>query len=95
MQDEYDFSNAKRGAVVPLPANQTEVRLRLDNEVLDWLRERVNEAGDGSYQDIINAVLWTHINAREAVVSMKLPTDDKENGIGNRKEVSAVLQGRK
>lgn len=64
MQDEYDFSNAERGAVVPLPAHQTEVRLHLDSEVLDWLRARVNEAGGGSYRDMINTILQAHIQTQ-------------------------------
>lgn len=65
MKDEYDFSSAKRGPVVPLPPHQTEVRLRVDNEVLDWLPERVNQAGGGNYAVMINSILRAHIDAQE------------------------------
>jgi hypothetical protein len=64
MKDEYDFSNAKRGAVVPLPVHQTEVRLRLDSDILDWLRDRVNEAGGGDYQSTINTIIRSHIETQ-------------------------------
>jgi uncharacterized protein (DUF4415 family) len=64
MNDEYDFNSAKRGPIVPLPEHQTEVRLRLDNEVLDWLKEHVNEAG-GSYHEMLNAILRTHIHTQK------------------------------
>jgi len=77
VQDEYDFSNAKRSAVVPLPTHQTEVRIRLDSEVLDWFRERAKEASGGNYQDIINTVLRTYANMREAVALTEATTDDK------------------
>ena len=65
MKDEYDFSNAKRGPVVPMPSHQTEIQLWLDNEVLDWLRESVNEVGGGNYQDTINSALRAHMEAQE------------------------------
>jgi hypothetical protein len=95
MKDEYDFSNAKRGPVVPLPAHQTEVRLRLDNEVLDWLRERVNEAGGGNYQDMINSILQTHIETQEDAALIRAIKEGKGSGEVSREEVFAVLQGRK
>ena len=95
MQDEYDFSNAKRGAVVPLPPHQTEVRLRLDNEVLDWLRERVNEAGGGSYHDMINVILRAHIEMQEDAALMRAIKEGEGSGAVSRKEVFAVLEGRK
>lgn len=64
MKDEYDFSDAKRGAVVPLSASQTEVSLRLDNDVLDWLRERVSRMGGGNYQEMLNSILRTYIQTQ-------------------------------
>ncbi len=66
MEDEYDFNSAKRGSVVPLSPHQTEVRLRLDNEVLDWLRKCANEANGGDCHDLINSVLQMHIHSQDA-----------------------------
>ncbi len=95
MQDEYDFSNAKRGAVLPLPTHQTEVRLRLDNEVLDWLKERVDEAGGGDYQSMINTILQTYIETQEDAALIRAIKEGKGSGMVSREEVFAVLQGRK
>jgi hypothetical protein len=34
MKREYDFSNGKRGPVVPLPKGKTRITIRLDEEVI-------------------------------------------------------------
>ena len=57
MKKEYDFSQAKRGAVVPLPPGKTRVTIRLDDDVLDWFRGEVDQAGGGNYQTLINQAL--------------------------------------
>ena len=57
MRQEYDFSEGKRGAVVPVPAGKTRVTIRLDSDVLDWFREEVEKAGGGNYQSLINLAL--------------------------------------
>lgn len=61
MRKEYDFSKARRGPVVPLAKGKTRITIRLDDEVLAWFRECVNEAGGGSYQSLMNAALREHI----------------------------------
>ena len=61
MKREYDFSKAKRGAVVAVPKGKTRITIRLDNEILAWFREQVDRAGGGNYQTIINEVLRQHI----------------------------------
>ena len=50
MKAEYDFSKAKRGAVVKPAPGKTRITIRLDNEVIDWFRAHVNDAGGGNYQ---------------------------------------------
>lgn len=57
MKKEYDFSRGKRGAVLKPPPGKTRVTIRLDNDVLDWFRKRVDEAGGGNYQTMINDAL--------------------------------------
>ncbi len=57
MREEYDFSDARRGPVVPAPAGKTRITIRLDEDVLDWFKARVSEAGGGNYQSLINATL--------------------------------------
>jgi Arc/MetJ family transcription regulator len=57
MKDHYDFSNAKRGPIVPLSPGKTRITIRLDDDVLDWFRDQVDRAGGGNYQTLMNAVL--------------------------------------
>ncbi len=61
MRKEYDFSKATRGPILPLAKGKTRITIRLDDEVLAWFRDRVNEAGGGSYQSLMNAALREHI----------------------------------
>lgn len=61
MKKHYDFSKAKRGAVVPAGPGKTRITIRLDNEVLEWFRSKVDAMGGGSYQSMINVVLREHI----------------------------------
>jgi uncharacterized protein (DUF4415 family) len=61
MQEEYDFSDATQGAVIPPQDNQTQVLLRIDNEVLDWFRHQVEQAGGGNYQQFINLALHEYV----------------------------------
>ena len=65
MKNEYDFSKGKRGAVVPTPPGKTRITIRLDNDVLEWFRSQVEEAGGGNYQTLINQALREHIERRE------------------------------
>jgi uncharacterized protein (DUF4415 family) len=61
MRRQYDFSKAKRGPVVPVPKGKTRVTIRLDNDVLEWFREQVRQAGGGNYQTLINQALRRYI----------------------------------
>jgi uncharacterized protein (DUF4415 family) len=61
MKAEYDFSKAKRGALVPAVSGKTRITIRLDNELIDWFRSRVNEAGGGNYQTLINDALKAYV----------------------------------
>jgi uncharacterized protein (DUF4415 family) len=71
MKDEYDFSNGRRGPVVPTPPGKTRITIRLDDEILDWFREKVSDAGGGNYQTLMNDALREHIEReREPVEEM-------------------------
>ena len=61
MKAHYDFSKARRGAVVPAAPTKTRITIRLDEDILAWFREQVNEAGGGNYQSLINDALRDHI----------------------------------
>ena len=64
MKKEYDFKGAKRGAVLKTPAGKTRITIRLDDDVLQWFRDQVHQAGGGNYQTLINQALREHIGAR-------------------------------
>ena len=57
MRKEYDFSKARRGAVVTVAPGKTRITIRVDDDVLDWFRAHVNDAGGGNYQTLINQAL--------------------------------------
>ena len=57
MKKEYDFSRGKRGAVIKTPPGKTRITIRLDDDILQWFREQVHEAGGGNYQTLINSAL--------------------------------------
>lgn len=65
MKKEYDFSKGKRGPVIPSAPNKTRVTIRLDNDILDWFRNKVNQAGGGNYQTMINDALRGHIQTEK------------------------------
>ena len=62
MRKQYDFSKGKRGPVVTeKAAGKTRITIRLDDAVLEWFLQKVDDAGGGSYQSMINAALKEHI----------------------------------
>ncbi len=62
MRKEYDFKGARRGALDPVSPGKTRITIRLDDDVLDWFRDRADAAGGGSYQTMINAALRRYIS---------------------------------
>jgi uncharacterized protein (DUF4415 family) len=68
----YDFTNAKRGAVVQPAPNKTRITIRVDTDVLNWFRERVHKAGGGNYQTFINEALREHIRQQDFTLERTL-----------------------
>ena len=65
MRKHYDFSKAKRGALVPPTPGKTRITIRLDDEVLDWFRDQANSAGGGNYQTRINDALRLYVREQQ------------------------------
>jgi len=72
MKKEYDFSKGKRGAVVPVPKGKTRITIRIDDEVLEWFRGQVDEAGGGNYQTLINDALREYIKNQQEPIEVIL-----------------------
>lgn len=60
MKKDYDFSQGRRGAVVP-STGKTRITIYLDDDVLEAFRHRSDEAGLG-YQTLINQALRKHLD---------------------------------
>ncbi len=91
MKKFYDFGKGKRGAVVPLPPGKTRITIRLDNEIIDWFRDKVEARGGGSYQTMINNVLRDYIQrGGEDFESYlrKIFREELKNGREERPELS-------
>jgi len=61
MRKHYDFSKGKRGPAVPLPKGKRRITIRLDDDVLAWFKQQVNDEGGGNYQSLINTALREHM----------------------------------
>lgn len=57
MRKEYDFSKGRRGPVIKPTPGKTRITIRIDDDILDWFRRQVNEAGGGNYQTMMNTAL--------------------------------------
>ena len=64
MDSSYDFSQARRGPVVPVPAGRTRITIRLDEDLIEWFKNQVHRAGGGNYQTAINAALREHVEGK-------------------------------
>ncbi len=59
MRKEYNFSKAKRGAVIP-QKGKSRISIYLDDEILEEFRTRADAAGRG-YQTMINDALREYL----------------------------------
>jgi len=65
MKAKYDFSKGRRGAVLPSSRNKVRITIRLDRDIIDWFRSKVEEQGGGNYQTMLNDALRTYMERRE------------------------------
>ena len=68
MRDEYDFSRARRGAVLASPG-KTRITIMIDDDVIEAFRARAEAEGRG-YQTAINAALRAALDADNAPVTV-------------------------
>jgi uncharacterized protein (DUF4415 family) len=67
-----DFSKARRGAVIPPSGNKVRITIRLDKDIVEWFKLRVEESGGGNYQTQLNNALREYIQHREEPIEKVL-----------------------
>lgn len=65
MSTNYDFSKARRGAVVPLLGNKVRITIRLDRGIVEWFKSKVEGRGGGNYQTMINDALLAYTERQD------------------------------
>jgi uncharacterized protein (DUF4415 family) len=64
MKENYDFSQGKRGAVIPISSQQTKLNILIDNDILEWFGNQVEEMEGGDYLTLINEALRDYIKQK-------------------------------
>lgn len=67
MRADYDFSKAKRGALLP-GTGKTRITIHIDNAVLAEFRARAEKAGTG-YQTMMNEALKAYLSKADSPVT--------------------------
>jgi uncharacterized protein (DUF4415 family) len=68
---DIDFTNAKRGPVVPSEPGKTKISIRLDNRILEHFRSLVEQGGGGNYQTLINDALMESIQQQSMLEAVR------------------------
>jgi len=104
MRNEYDFSEGKRGAVIPLNPNQERLTICLDADIINYFKENVHKAGGGNYQTLINNALHEYIEQQKEslaqllevtlrrVIREELPLESKPDHQFSRTNVPVLEQ---
>jgi len=57
MRKEYDFNKSKASPFANSAKGKTRITIRLDEDIVAWFKQQVEEAGGGNYQTLINSAL--------------------------------------
>lgn len=68
---DIDFSNAKRGPVIPPEPGKVKISIRLDSAIVDHFRGLVEANGCGNYQTLINDALVAHIQQQSMLDAVR------------------------
>jgi metal-responsive CopG/Arc/MetJ family transcriptional regulator len=87
MRKEYDFSGGRRGPVVPATTKKTRITIRIDDDLLDWFRRQVDDAGGGNYQTMLNEALRAYVERKQEsleVVVRRVVKEELQKGKSKR-----------
>jgi uncharacterized protein (DUF4415 family) len=65
MKAKYDFSKGTRGAVLPATGKKVRITIRLDRDIVEWFRSKVEEQGGGNYQTMLNDALRKYVEMQD------------------------------
>jgi len=65
MKAKYDFNKGMRGAVIPTSGKKVRITIRLDRDIVNWFRSKVEEQGGGNYQTMLNDALRMYVERQE------------------------------
>ena len=68
---DIDFSNAKRGSVIPSEPGKAKISIRIDNAIVEYFRAQVEQAGTGNYQTLMNDALLAFIQQRSVIDAVR------------------------
>ncbi|MBM4384304.1 MAG: hypothetical protein FJ091_13190 [Deltaproteobacteria bacterium] len=57
MRPKRDWKNAFRGPMYLPPRNTKQIRITIDDDVLEWFGKRVDENSGGNYDDLLRHAL--------------------------------------
>ena len=70
MKKVFDFSKAKRGAVIPTPG-KTRITIYMDDAILKRFKTQSEKSGKG-YQTLINAALNSYLGLTEQPMTQEV-----------------------
>jgi uncharacterized protein (DUF4415 family) len=67
-----EISKGSRGPVVRPESGKVRITIRLDAEIIEHFKRRVNDLGGGNYQTLINDVLKQHVRGEDQALEKRL-----------------------
>ena len=58
-------AGGERGPVIQPVKGKTHITIRIDDDILEWFRQQVHNAGGGNYQTLINMALRDYMKSRQ------------------------------
>lgn len=87
MRKKYDFSRGRRGPLVAATRGKTRITIRIDDDLLEWFRQQVDDAGGGNYQTMMNEALRSYMQTKQEpleVVVRRVVQDELRKGKSKR-----------
>jgi len=81
---DIDFTNAKRGPVIPPKTGKTKISIRLDTCILEYFQGIVGKAGGGNYQTLINDALVGYIQQQSMLDAVRQVVREEIKPIANK-----------